>query len=71
MSNQRIVSISLLVSDCPYLNGLIQRGRGKHGGVFGVDSHLHDVVVVILVGVNLLPALIPIEQLDRLIIRAT
>ncbi len=55
----------------PNLDSSIERSTRKHVWVLGIDSHLHNVMFMILVRINLLPILVPIYQLDCLIIRAT
>ena len=69
MTYQRVVGSCLLRSHCPDLDSLVQRSTSEHGGVLGVDSHLHDVVLVVVVAIDLCPLLVPIKELDRLIIR--
>lgn len=71
VTNQRVISVCFFVSDGPYLNSSIEGGASKHAGILRVDGYLHDVVFVVLIGVDLLPALIPIEEFDCLIVRAT
>jgi hypothetical protein len=71
MSYQGIVSISFLVGNGPNLDSFIQRSTSKHGWVLRIDGDLHDVVIMVLVRVYLLPAFIPVEQFDGLVIRTT
>lgn len=71
MSNQRIIGIGLLIGDCPDLNCSVQRCTSEHWWVFWVYCDLHDVMIMVFISINLLPSLIPIEQFDGLIIRAT
>jgi hypothetical protein len=61
MAYQRIVGISFLVCDSPNLDSLVERGASEHGRVLGVDGYLHDVVIVVLISIDLLPTLVPIK----------
>ena len=69
--NQRIVCSSFLCSYSPDLDSLIERSTSEHLWVFRVDSNLHDIVIVVFIRVDSFPLLVPIKELDGLIIRTT
>jgi hypothetical protein len=71
MPYKGIISVSLLVSDGPDFDSFVQRSTGKHRWVLRIDGDLHDVVIMVLVRVYLLPAFIPVEQFDGLVVRTT
>lgn len=55
----------------PYFNSAIERSTCEHICVFWIDSYLHNVMLVIFIRVNLLPAFVPINKLYCLVIWAT
>jgi len=63
-----VIGCCFLGSDRPDFDFLVQRGRSEHRWILRIDSKLHDVVVMVLVRVNLLPVFIPVKHFDSVII---
>ena len=55
--------------EAPNLDGAVQGRAGKGVGVLGVDRNLHHVVVVPLEDLDVLPAAVPVPQLDEHVVR--
>ena len=70
MADQSVVGGRFSRSYSPYLDSLIEGCRSKHGGIFGVDLELHNVVLMIDKRVNFLPILVPVKHADGVVIRA-
>ena len=68
MSDQTEICSTLRCADCPYLDGLVERGRREHVCIFWVDGQLHDIMFVVIICVNAVPILIPIKHHNSIIV---
>mmetsp|Transcript_20472 Transcript_20472/g.60437 ORF Transcript_20472/g.60437 Transcript_20472/m.60437 type:complete len:211 (+) Transcript_20472:1881-2513(+) len=57
------------VVEAPHLDGLVQGGGGEGVCVLGVEDHHHHVVRVAFVDHGVLPALLPVPELDAHVVR--
>lgn len=58
-----------VTSQAPHFNGAVQRGRGENIRVLEVELDHHHVVGVALEDLGTVPILIPVEKLDRHVVR--
>lgn len=68
MADQRIIRVSFGCRDMPYLDCLVKRSRCKKIRVFWIQTHIHNVVFVVVIRVDFFPIFFPIPQFDRQII---
>jgi hypothetical protein len=68
---QAKVGVVLSCRHCPNFNGSIERCRCKHISIFGVDAELHDIMLVVIERIDLIPVVLPAIHHNPVIVTTT
>lgn len=68
MTHQTEIGIAFRRGDGPYFDWSIKRSRGEHVRILWINTQLHNIVFMVIVGIDSLPILVPIIHQDPVVI---